>query len=120
MSAQSHSRVIGICHKSWGTNGCWKDDIFMAAALLFGYDSWFVKADWSRPSGLSISWKSCPNSGKLGTLLFGCAEESLVAGLVDSGFEVTPFPAALNGFSFASPGCVCGEKGNVVDCCASD
>ena len=24
-SAQSHSSVIGICHKSWGTKGCWKE-----------------------------------------------------------------------------------------------
>src|ERR1700761_3031024 len=25
MSAQSHSKVIGICHRSCGTNGCWND-----------------------------------------------------------------------------------------------
>ena len=24
ISAQSHSKVIGICHRSCGTNGCWK------------------------------------------------------------------------------------------------
>lgn len=24
ISAQSHSKVMGICHRSCGTNGCWK------------------------------------------------------------------------------------------------
>ncbi len=27
ISAQSHSSVIGICHRSWGTNGCWNEPI---------------------------------------------------------------------------------------------
>lgn len=37
MSAQSHSNVIGICHKSCGTNGCWKLSESKGAPVDPGY-----------------------------------------------------------------------------------
>lgn len=77
MSAQSHSIVIGICHKSCGTNGCWKDDIGVFPA---------VKGCWSgkppTPPKLfwfRISWKSCPNPG-MPLILLGRSPGKLVLG----------------------------------------
>ena len=34
MSAQSHSSVMGICHRSCGTKGCWKEPMLMPSGDL--------------------------------------------------------------------------------------